>query len=139
MSFWDDDCLPVGLDDTEVFDPLHLQRSAPTSDDEAARMLALCEAATSGPLVIDDQAQGEGVVVATLPDGRHVISLTSCQPDDPGMVEANARLICQARRMLLRLLRDRERWQRERKELVERIAVFESDAEAEVHGAARPR
>ena len=122
MRFWDDDCLHLGLDDAEPFNPLLAGGSTPLTDEEVASIEALCEMATRGPLVIDDQASGEGVVVATLPDGRHIVSLAPDDPsDDPKSIEANAQLIRQARCLLLRLLRDRDRWHMERDELLERM------------------
>lgn len=127
MKPWDEDCLHLGLDDTETFNPLLTSGYAPLSEADLALIEAACEAATPGPLVIDDHAEGEGVVVATLPDGRHVVSLASGESsDDPATAAANAQLIRHARCWLLRLLRDRERLQLEREELLARLARAES-------------
>jgi hypothetical protein len=127
MKPWDEDCLHLAFDDTEQFNPLLTEGGAPITDEDAVRIEALCEAATRGPLLIDDQASGEGAVVATLPDGRHIISLApDASSNDPATIEANARLIRQARCLLLRLLRDRNRWCREREELLARLGIIET-------------
>ena len=68
MSRWHED--GNGLDHSDIFDPLCVERSAPMDDREAELTEALCHAATPGPLVVDDEAEGEGAVVASLPDGR---------------------------------------------------------------------
>lgn len=132
MKPWDEDCLHLGLDDSEAFDPLMASGRLPLTDEDVAAIEALCDAATRGPLLIDDQTTGEGAVVATLPDGRHIISLApDASSDDPAAIEANARLIRQARCLLLRLLRERERWQHERAELLERLYAGESATHGE--------
>jgi hypothetical protein len=129
MKPWDEDCLHLALDDSERFNPLLTEGGAPITDEDAAWIEALCEAATRGPLLIDDQASGEGAVVATLPDGRHIISLApDASSTDPAVIEANARLIRQARCLLLRLLGDRNRWCREREELLARLTAMEAAA-----------
>ena len=48
------------LEGSGIFDPLCVQRSAPLEDEEAALVEALCQAATPGPLVVDDEAPGDG-------------------------------------------------------------------------------
>ena len=97
-------------------------------DEEADLLEALCRSATPGPLVIDDEAEGEGAVVATLPDGRMIVSLTASveHTEDPGAVEANAQLLCKGRNLLLRLLRDRRQWLAQRDFLQERIHTLET-------------
>ena len=98
--------------DSDISDPLRIERSSPMDDEEAAAVEALCLAATPGPLMADEAAGGHGVLVASLPDGRHIVSLTSegCQSDAQCMAEANIQLICRARYLLLRMLRDRRQW-----------------------------
>jgi len=136
MNRWHDNS--DGLDHGDIFDPLCVERSPPMSDDEAELIEALCLAATPGPLVVDDEAEGEGAVVVSLPDGRLIVSLTAGvqHSDDHSHCEANAQLICKARNLLLRLLRDRQRWQSELKFLTERIRTLETLVESERTGAA---
>ena len=64
MSSWHGDPDEVGT--SGFFDPLCIERSAPVDDEEAALAEALCQAATPGPLVIDDEVEGEGAVVVCL-------------------------------------------------------------------------
>ncbi len=122
-----------GLDSSQLFDPLCVQRSEPVGDLEAAEIEAVCQAATPGPMVLDDEADGEGSVVATLPDGRTIVSLTThaahSETEVAAAIEANARLICKARYFLLRLLRDRERWQEERARLLDKLGALEAEVE----------
>jgi len=108
MPFRNDDL----FQDSDISDPLRIERSSPMDDEEAAAVEALCLAATPGPLMADEAADGQGILVASLPDGRHIISLTSegCQSDAQCMAEANIQLICRARYLLLRMLRDRRQW-----------------------------
>ncbi len=122
-----------GLDSECIFDPLCVERSAPIDDDEAALIEAICHAATPGPLVVDDQAAGEGAVVATLSDGRTIASLTAGveHTKNESATAANADLICKARYLLLRLLRDRQQWKEEREFLVQRIRTLEVLLESE--------
>ncbi|NIP87090.1 MAG: hypothetical protein GTO03_16620, partial [Planctomycetales bacterium] len=54
------------MDQNDIFDPLCIERSAPLCDEEAALVEALCLAASPGPLVVDDQAEGDGAVVVSL-------------------------------------------------------------------------
>jgi len=123
MNFWHEDY----IDDSDVFDLLRVERSSPMKDEEAASIEALCMEATPGPLIIDDQAEGDGSLVVTLPDDRHIISLTMDIPaEDVRTCEANAQLFCRARHLILRLLRDRERWHSERAELLEKIETLEA-------------
>ena len=116
-----------------LFDPLCVERSAPMDDEEAAMVEALCQAATPGPLVVDDNAEGEGAVLVSLPDGRLIISLTASaeQTRDEGVNYANAQLICKARYLLLRLLRDRRQWGEQREFLTERIRTLEAALKVE--------
>ena len=96
-------------------------------DDHVAKEIQiLCHAATPGPLVVDDETDGEGAVVATLPDGSHIVSLTVPvqMTHDTIAVEANAELICHARDLLLRLLHCRQQWKHQEEVLRERIRVL---------------
>lgn len=131
MSGWHDRA--DGLDSSLLFDPLCVERSEPVGDEEAAEIEVICQAATPGPMVLDDQAHGEGSVVASLPDGRTIVSLTThaahTDAEVAAAIEANARLICKARYFLLRLLRDRERWQEERTALLDRLSALEAELE----------
>jgi len=139
MNAWYDE--PMGPGDVELCDPLQIERATPITDEEAAVIEELCEAATPGPLVIDDAADGEGIVVATLPDGRHLISrIVSHDPDEnASQLDANARLMCRARCYLLRLVRERRQWQRTRDRLLERISALESTLAKQVSRQARSR
>ncbi len=117
------------FDDCDMFDPVRVERSPKVEDTEAAVFEAICHSASPGPFVIDDQADGEGIVVASLPDGRLIVSIGATQPseeDSEIQAEANARLFCEARCMILRLLRDRERWYEREQDLLNQIAVLES-------------
>ncbi len=125
-------------------DPLCVERSAPVDDGEAAAIEALCQEATPGPLVLDDDedATGDGAPVVTLPDGRVVVSQTATVESlaDSSVVDANAALICKARLYLLRLLRDRQQWLSEREALLDRIAELEARLSTPgQRGAAPPR
>ena len=128
---------PDGLGHGQIFDPLCVERSAPMDDEEAALVEALCLAATPGPLVVDDQVEGDGAVVVSLPDGRLIVSMTASveQTEDDGVTHANAQLICKARYLLLRLLRDRQQWKEEREYLLERIRTLEAALESQVDDA----
>ena len=121
------------LDHCDIFDPLCVERCAPMDDPEAELLEALCQSATPGPLVIDDEAQGEGAVVASLPDGRLIVSLTASarHMEDHAASEANAQLICKARTLLLRLLRERQQWKHQREFLQQRIRTLEIALQAE--------
>ncbi len=127
------------VDHGDVFDPLCVERSAPMKDEEAAVVEALCLAATPGPLVVDDEVEGEGAVVVSLPDGRLIVSLTAPveQTDDLEASHANAQLICKARYLLLRLLRDRRRWNKQRELLLDRIRTLEAASDSEQDVAAQ--
>ena len=136
----DDSTVLDPLRDSDIFDPLRVQRSASISEQEAANIEALCQAATAGPLLTDDQTEGDGVVVASLPDGRHIVSLTAqCPGEHRFAAEADAQLICKARYLLLRMLRDRDRWQAERRRLCERIRALEAALGAEGQSIDRSR
>jgi len=123
MNLWHDN--PDGED---VFDPLCIERSSPIEDQEAELVEALCRAATPGPLVVDDQADGDGAAVVSLPDGRMIVSLAASvdQTRDEAVTDANAELICKARYLLLRLLRDRQQWKEQREFLLQRIRTLEA-------------
>lgn len=119
-----DDC----FEQDDVFDP-HVVQCRPVEDGEAEIVEAICLAATPGPLVTDDLSNGGGALVATLPDGRHIVSLRppAGGPEDArSMAAANAQLICEARSLLLRLLRDRRRWERREACLREKIRGLEA-------------
>ena len=136
MHWWDD-C----YDDSEIFDPLRVERSRPMEDEEATLFEALCQAASPGPLVVDDRAGGEGAVVATLPDGRHIVSLRTAESfaaDSPRTIAANAQLICEARFLALRLLRDREKWQCRERCLEEKIRSLQAELERQQETAEPP-
>ena len=126
MNSWHDD--PDATAQSDVFDPLCIERSAPMDDEEAAMVEALCQASTPGPLVVDDEAEGEGAVVVSLPNGRMIVSLsaTAEHTRDEGVTHANTQLICKARFLLLRLLRDRQQWKEQRTFLLERIRTLET-------------
>jgi hypothetical protein len=127
--------------ETAGYDPLCVERSAPINDDEATAIEALCQAATPGPLVLDDATDGDGAPVVVLPDGRTVVSRTATVQSlvDPAVIGANAELICKARYYLLRLLRDRQRWQSERQALQARIAELEAQPAATAAPARKRR
>jgi hypothetical protein len=126
MSIWREDGDGVGVEG--LFDPLCIERSKPIGDNEAALVEALCQAATPGPLVVDEQVAGDGAVVVSLPDGRLIVSLTAGveHTESVEALNANAQLICKARYLLLRLLRDRQQWKEERGFLIERIRTLEA-------------
>lgn len=123
----EDDCFPDG----DGFDP-HLVRSRPVDDEEADLIEAICQAATPGPLATDEVSNGGGVLVATLPDGRNIVSLRTML-GGPAVsrttTAANAQLICEARCLLLRLLRDRQQWSRREECLLEEIRLLEDQLE----------
>jgi hypothetical protein len=125
MRWWDIE----EFDDCDIFDPVRVERSPKVEDAEAAVFEAICHSASPGPFVIDDQASGEGIVVASLPDGRLIVSIDAPKPSEEDgeiQAEANARLFCEARCMILRLLRDREQWYEHERDMLDRIAVLES-------------
>lgn len=129
--------------DGDAYD-LHCVQSPPVEDEEAEFIETICQAATPGPLVPDDASDGEGALVATLPDGRNVVSLTAaptCLEDARSRAAADAQLICEARGLILRLLRDRQRWKREESRLREKIHALEDRLERQseaVDEARRP-
>ncbi len=135
MSMWNDDCRRFAQEEIACSDSLLLDRLAPLGEKELECIEKLCESVDPGPLVVDDVAAGEGAVVATLPDGRHIVSLAATgSVNDPDWVSANARLICQARYFLLRLLHDRRRWQEEREKLLARIQALEAGLKQSTEG-----
>lgn len=130
MRWWDEE----RNEESATSDSVLLGRHGPVADDEADRFEAVCRAATPGPLVVDDTSEAEGVVVASLPDGRYVLSKSEevvTQADAAATAEANAELICRARPMILRLLRDRQHWRRREESLLARIRSLEAKLERE--------
>ncbi len=116
------------FEDGDTHDPLYFVRSRPLEDEEADLIEAICHAATPGPWVIDDVSDGGGALVATLSDGRHIVSTKpaeSCLEGARSTAIANAQLICEARCLVLRLLRDWQRWQRREECLLEKIDQLE--------------
>jgi len=113
--------------DVDTFDPLCIERSSPIEDEEAAFIESLCQSATPGPLVIDDNVDGEAAPVFSLPDGRMIVSLTALVEHTKGeeAAQANAQLLCKARYLLLRLLRDRRDSAEQREQLSRRIDELE--------------
>jgi len=135
----DEYCFP-GVDE---YDP-HLVRSRPVADEEAEVIEAICQTATPGPLTTDEGSYVGGALVATLPDGRNIISLgfpEGSLADIRSSAAANAQLICEARCVVLRLLRDRQRWKRRETYLLERVQALEEQLERQyeaVDEEARP-
>lgn len=124
MWTWDED----RFEEIEVYDPLEFVRNQPVDDEQAELIEAICQTATPGPLVIDDVSEGGGVLVASLPDGRHIVSLRPVEgsPQDArAAAVANAQLVCEARGLLLRLLHDREAAKNREASLLERIQALE--------------
>ena len=62
------------FEDGDSFDPLYFVRSRPVEDDQAEIVEAICHAVTPGPWVVDDVSEGGGALVATLSDGRNIVS-----------------------------------------------------------------
>jgi len=120
MSRWNQSEMAA---EQSAHDPLMLERRSSLSDAEAEHIERVCLDATPGPLVLDDEADGDGAPVFSLPDGRMVVSLTAPieQGADGEAIEANIELLSKARYWLLCLLRDRSRWQAEREELLDRL------------------
>ncbi|MFH1923746.1 MAG: hypothetical protein ABIP48_28130 [Planctomycetota bacterium] len=127
--------------DGDAYD-LHCVQSPPVEDAEAELIEMICQAATPGPLVLDDASDGEGALVATLPDGRNIVSLTAVQPcleDAHSRAAADAQLICEARGLILRLLRDRQRWKRQEDRLREKIQALEDRLERKYEAVEQAR
>ncbi len=82
----------------------------------------------SACVVLDDDADGDGAVVATMSDGRHLITLALPLGGriDPATAEADALLFCHARAVISRLLQDREYLLEENARLRQRLAELES-------------
>jgi len=136
MRWWDEE-----WGESVLSESLLLGQGGPIGDEEAERFEAICRAATPGPLVIDDRSDGSGVVVASLPDGRHVVSHSeqmASQADAEATAEANAGLICRARCMVLRLLRDRQHWRQREKDLLERVRLLEAELQRQRDMLDRP-
>jgi len=122
---WDEE----SHDELEVLDPLRVERRPPVTDDEAVVLEEICLAATPGPLVPDDRSDGDGTLVCTLPDGTHLVSVQAVRGDleDARLAAAaNAQLISEARSVILRLLRDRQRAKQRERELQERVRQLEA-------------
>ena len=130
-------------EDGDMFDPLCIERSSPVGDEEADRIETLCQSATPGPLVIDDDVSGEAALVVSLPDGRMIVSLTAPveHTEHEGTAAANAELVCKSRYLLLRLLRDRREWRSQREKLTSRIEELEKSLRSRTKASAprRPR
>jgi len=140
MRWWDEEC--IENEDSVMTDPLLVERSKPVTDEEARRFEEICQAATQGPLVVDDKSDGGGTVIAYLPDGRFVVSQSQeviASPDAVEAARANAELICRARCMVLRLLRDRHEWKRREQGLRKRIEFLEAEMERREQIAASVR
>ena len=123
----DEDC----FGDADEYLP-HFTRRRPVDDDEAEIIEAICLATTPGPLVTDEVSDGGGSLVATLPDGRSIVSVRppGGSPDDArSMAAANLQLICEARCWLLRLLEDRRRWRRREEEMLKKMRALEEQLE----------
>ncbi len=132
----DEDC----FGDADEYVP-HFMRRRPVDDDEAEIIEAICLATTPGPLVTDDVSDGGGALVATLPDGRNVVSVRppASSPADAGtMAAANLQVICEARCWLLRLLEDRQRWRCREEEMLEKIRALEEQLERDYEEVEQP-
>ncbi len=116
-----------------LFDPLQIQRSRPVTDDEAAQWEAVCLAASPGPLLCDDRADGGGTLVVILPNGQRLVStaLPISTMDAMCIAEANAELMCHARLWMLRMLRDREHSRRREQMLERRVEELQAQFGAE--------
>jgi hypothetical protein len=117
-----------GFDEFDMVDPLLLDRPVPVEDAEVDRMETLCRAATPGSLVMDDQSDGGGELIATLPDGRLIVSERGEVLGDEehrASVEANAQLICRARSIVLRMVHDRRCWRQREQQMLQRIEELE--------------
>lgn len=127
MSF--DETAEPGLEDS--FDAAHVDSVVPLDDREARRIEYVCRAATPGPLVVEADGWSGGTLVATLPDGRQIVSMTSASGGGgQDELDANARLICRGRQLLLRLLNERKRWQAEQAVLRAKLKSLEEEVEA---------
>ena len=116
------------FEDGDSFDPLYFVRSRPVEDDHAEIVEAICHATTPGPWVVDDVSEGGGALVATLSDGRNIVSAVpaeGCLAGARSSAAANAQLICEARCLILRLLRDRQQWKRQEERLLQKIQELE--------------
>ncbi len=96
------------------------------SEEQIQRIKEVVEQA-SAQVVLDDEADGDGAVVATMSNGRHLITLALPLGDriDPATAEADALLFCHARQVITRLLQDRECLLEENARLRQRIAELE--------------
>jgi hypothetical protein len=98
----------------------------PFEDEDAEALKTLCLSATPGPLIVTEVVDGDGAIVATLPDGSHIVGLAVPieRTHDVLAIEANGKLICQARDLLLQLLHCREQWKRQEELLKAQIRVL---------------
>ncbi len=115
------------------------------SQEQIQRIKEVLEQA-SASVVLDEDADGDGAVVATLSDGRHLITLALPLGGriDPATAEADALLFCHARTVISRLLQDREYLLEENTRLRQRIAELESLLQEQLRkddslSAVRPR
>ncbi len=115
------------------------------SEEQIQRIKEVLEQA-SASVVLDEDADGDGAVVATMSDGRHLITLALPLGGriDPATAEADALLFCHARTVIYRLLQDREYLLEENDRLRQRIAELESLLREQLHkddslSAMRPR
>lgn len=113
------------------FDPLNeIQDPAEGldfSEAEIGQLQALCEQ-VPGPIVTDDLSDGQGQLLAQLPDGRQLVNLGICwgQPLAAECLDAHVQLICRAPRMLRRLLDERQRLQQRISELETQVQAASS-------------
>ena len=107
-----DTTLEIACDEPWQLPPPVRQR--PLSKEEVAQIKRLCHQSIPGPFVVGDAADGEDRLVATLADGRPLVSrsLTMGERLEPEAVEATLQLFCRARHLLLHLLAERESLQR---------------------------
>jgi len=140
MRWWDEEC--IDDEDSVITDPLLIERSKPVTDEEARDFEEMAQASTPGPLVVDDKSEGGDTVIASLPHGHSVVSQGEkvvTPADAVAAAKANAELICRARCIILRLLRDRRHAKRREQALRQRIEFLESEIERrqQMAGSAR--
>lgn len=126
MRWWTEEC----FEELDVADPLRDERIEPLEDDEAARLEELCQAAVPGRVVIDDRSDGTGFVLATLPDGRHIVHQGPALGDAEEIQaasEATIELMCRARCMVRRMLHDRRARIEQEERLREKLRDLETE------------
>ena len=119
---------PMSSDWCDVAEAPPLDRMRPLTKREVAEIETLCNQAIPGPFVSGDLTDGDGLLLATLADGRPLVSL-GFDPGEtvtPEMTEATLRLFCRARYLLLRLLGERTAWSRQREQLLEQIEQLQA-------------